>query len=119
MLLVNFPVCSTSSEAHREGSSIRLRLLSLIKDEVCYAAGIVGIALAAAGHTWADPAASLLIGAAMSIGAASAGPRLCSAAQEPSCPTLYRWLTPSSSTPRVSCVRPIISAVGTLFARTA
>lgn len=69
MLLVTFPVFDIVRSA-KEGSSIRLRLLSLIKDEVCYAAGIVGIALAAAGHTWADPAASLLIGTAMSIGAA-------------------------------------------------
>ena len=69
MLLVSFPVFDIVRSA-KEGSSIRLRLLSLIKDEVCYAAGIVGIALAAAGHTWADPAASLLIGAAMSVGAA-------------------------------------------------
>jgi cobalt-zinc-cadmium efflux system protein len=69
MLLVNLPLFDIVRSA-REGSSIRLRLLSLIKDEVCYAAGIVGIALAAAGHTWADPAASLLIGAAMSVGAA-------------------------------------------------
>jgi len=68
MLLVNVPLFDIVRSA-REGSPIRLRLLSLIKDEVCYAAGIVGIALAAAGHTWADPAASLLIGAAMSIGA--------------------------------------------------
>ncbi len=68
MLLVNVPLFDIVRSA-REGSSIRLRLLSLIKDEVCYAAGIVGIALAAAGHSWADPAASLLIGAAMSIGA--------------------------------------------------
>ena len=69
MLLVSFPLFDIVRSA-KEGSSIRLRLLSLIKDEVCYAAGIVGIALAAAGHTWADPAASLLIGAAMSVGAA-------------------------------------------------
>ncbi|MFZ2413536.1 MAG: cation transporter [Candidatus Cryosericum sp.] len=69
MLVVSFPVFDIVRSA-KEGSSIRLRLLSLIKDEVCYAAGIVGIALAAAGHTWADPAASLLIGAAMSFGAA-------------------------------------------------
>lgn len=69
MLLVSFPVFDIVRSA-KEGSSIHLRLLSLIKDEVCYAAGIVGIALAAAGHTWADPAASLLIGAAMSVGAA-------------------------------------------------
>jgi len=69
MLLVSFPVFDIVRSA-REGSSIRLRLLSLIKDEVCYASGIVGIALAAAGHTWADPAASLLIGVAMSVGAA-------------------------------------------------
>ena len=69
MLLVSFPVFDIVRSA-REGSSIRLRLLSLIKDEVCYAGGIVGIALAAAGHTWADPAASLLIGVAMSVGAA-------------------------------------------------
>jgi cobalt-zinc-cadmium efflux system protein len=69
MLLVNFPVFDIVRSA-KEGSSIRLRLLSLIKDEVCYAAGIVGIALAAAGHTWADPAASLVIGAAISVGAA-------------------------------------------------
>ncbi len=68
MLLVNFPLFDIVRSA-KEGSSIRLRLLSLIKDEVCYAVGIVGIALAAAGHTWADPAASLLIGAAMSVGA--------------------------------------------------
>lgn len=68
MLLVSFPVFDIVRSA-REGSSIRLRLLSLIKDEVCYAAAIVGIALAAAGHTWADPAASLLIGAAMTFGA--------------------------------------------------
>jgi len=68
MLLVNVPLFDIVRSA-REGSPIRLRLLSLIKDEVCYAAGIVGIALAAAGHTWADPAASLLIGAAMSVGA--------------------------------------------------
>jgi cobalt-zinc-cadmium efflux system protein len=68
MLLVNVPLFDIVRSA-REGSSIRLRLLSLIKDEVCYAAGIVGIALAAAGHTWADPAASLLIGAAMTFGA--------------------------------------------------
>jgi cobalt-zinc-cadmium efflux system protein len=69
MLVVSFPVFDIVRSA-KEGSSIRLRLLSLIKDEVCYAAAIVGIALAAAGHTWADPAASLLIGAAMSFGAA-------------------------------------------------
>ena len=69
MLVVSFPVFDIVHSA-REGSSIRLRLLSLIKDEVCYAAAIVGIALAAAGHTWADPAASLLIGAAMTFGAA-------------------------------------------------
>jgi len=69
MLLVNVPLFDIVRSA-REGSSIRLRLLSLIKDEVCYAAGIVGIALAAAGHSWADPAASLLIGTAMSVGAA-------------------------------------------------
>jgi cobalt-zinc-cadmium efflux system protein len=69
MLVVSFPVFDIVRSA-REGSSIRLRLLSLIKDEICYAAAIVGIALAAAGHTWADPAASLLIGAAMSFGAA-------------------------------------------------
>jgi cobalt-zinc-cadmium efflux system protein len=69
MLLVTFPVFDIVRSA-REGSSIRLRLLSLIKDEACYAVGIVGIALAATGHTWADPVASLLIGAAMSIGAA-------------------------------------------------
>lgn len=69
MLLVSFPVFDIIRSA-REGSSIRLRLLSLIKDEVCYAVGIVGIALAAAGHSWADPVASLLTGVAMSIGAA-------------------------------------------------
>jgi len=69
MLVVSFPLFDIVHSA-KEGSSIRLRLLSLIKDEVCYAAGIVGIALAAAGHSWADPAASLLIGAAMSVGAA-------------------------------------------------
>jgi len=69
MLVVSFPLFDIVHSA-KEGSSIRLRLLSLIKDEVCYAAGIVGIALAAAGHSWADPAASLLIGTAMSVGAA-------------------------------------------------
>jgi divalent metal cation (Fe/Co/Zn/Cd) transporter len=69
MLLVSVPLFDIVHSA-KEGSSIRLRLLSLIKDEVCYAAGIVGIALAAAGHSWADPAASLLIGTAMSVGAA-------------------------------------------------
>ncbi len=68
MLVVSFPLFDIVHSA-KEGSSIRLRFLSLIKDEVCYAAGIVGIALAAAGHTWADPAASLLIGTAMTFGA--------------------------------------------------
>jgi len=69
MLLVSFPVVDIVHSA-REGSSIRLRLLSLIKDEVCYAAAIVGVALAAAGHAWADPAASLLIAVSMVAGAA-------------------------------------------------
>ncbi len=67
MLLVTFPVFDIVHSA-REGSSIRMRLLSLIKDECCYAFGIVGVALAAAGHTWADPAASLVVAAAMGIG---------------------------------------------------
>jgi divalent metal cation (Fe/Co/Zn/Cd) transporter len=67
MLLVSFPVFDIVHSA-REGSSIRLRLLSLIKDECCYAVGIVGVALAAAGHTWADPVASLVVAAAMGIG---------------------------------------------------
>jgi len=67
MLLVTFPVFDIVRSA-REGSSIRLRLLSLIKDECCYAVGIVGVALAAAGHTWADPVASLIVAAAMGIG---------------------------------------------------
>lgn len=67
MLLVTFPVFDIVHSA-REGSSIRLRLLSLIKDECCYAVGIVGVALAAAGHTWADPVASLIVAAAMGIG---------------------------------------------------
>ena len=67
MLLVTFPVFDIVHSA-REGSSIRLRLLSLIKDECCYAVGIVGVALAASGHTWADPVASLVLAAAMGIG---------------------------------------------------
>lgn len=69
MLLVSLPVVDIVHSA-REGSSIRLRLLSLVKDEVCYAGAILGVALAAAGHAWADPVASLLIAASMFVGAA-------------------------------------------------
>ncbi|MCE5193779.1 MAG: cation transporter [Candidatus Cryosericum sp.] len=69
MLLVSLPVIDVVHSA-REGSSIRLRLLSLLKDEVCYAGAIVGVALAAAGHSWADPAASLLIAGSMAAGGA-------------------------------------------------
>lgn len=69
MVLVSFPLFDIVHSA-REGSSIRLRLLSLIKDEVCYAAAIVGIALAAGGHAWGDPAASMLIAVSMGIGVA-------------------------------------------------
>ncbi len=67
MLLVCLPLFDIVHSA-REGTSIRLRLLSLIKDECCYIVGIIGVALAAAGHTWADPAASLVVAAVMGIG---------------------------------------------------
>ena len=67
MLLVTLPLFDIVHSA-RDGSSIRLRLLSLIKDECCYAVAIVGVALAAAGHAWADPVASLVTAAAMGVG---------------------------------------------------
>lgn len=69
MVLVSLPLFDIVHSA-REGSSIRLRLLSLIKDEVCYAGALVGVALAASGHAWGDPAASVLIALSMGAGAA-------------------------------------------------
>lgn len=50
------------------GEPIGMRIVSFVKDEVSYLAGIVGTALAAAGHAWADPVASLVIGVLVGVG---------------------------------------------------
>jgi divalent metal cation (Fe/Co/Zn/Cd) transporter len=67
MAFVTVPVIDIiRSRLH--GEPVGMRIVSFVKDEVSYLAGIVGTALAAAGHAWADPVASLVIGVLVGVG---------------------------------------------------
>ncbi len=67
MAFVTVPIIDiVRSKLH--GEPIGMRIVSFVKDELSYLAGIVGTALAAAGHAWADPVASLVIGVLVGVG---------------------------------------------------
>lgn len=67
MAFVTVPIIDIiRSKLH--GEPIGMRIVSFVKDEVSYLTGIIGTAFTAAGHAWADPVASLIIGILVGIG---------------------------------------------------
>lgn len=51
------------------GASTRAQLVGLLKDEISHVAVLVGIALTAQGHYWADPSASIIVATVIAFAA--------------------------------------------------